>query len=126
MNKNSLAKNINHIANICRTITTNWPLDLQIGELYDNRGQTESWQDETSQYSFMPEQNGEYTYVFYCDNVPCHKIDYNNKTICDLLDAYREEGEVLVPANTKMKIVGVSTEEDFKMMGYYQIDLELV
>jgi hypothetical protein len=36
------------------------------------------------------------------------------------------EGECLLPAETKLKIVSVSSDEDFEEMGFYEVDLEKV
>ena len=126
MTKNELAKIINHKANIARTLTTNWELDFVEGNIYDNKGNTESWQDASATSSFETENDCQYTYVLYCDNAPCHKVDYNNQIDCDILDAdgCENEGEVLVPANIIMEITYVSSDEDFEEMGYYTVEME--
>lgn len=126
MTRNELANQVNYKGNICRTLAFAWEQDYKIGDLYDNKGRAESWQCEDSAQSFIPENNNKVRYVIYCNNVPCHKVNYKNKNEVDLLEAYKGEGEVLVPAETRMRIVDVSTEEDFREMGYYEINLELI
>ena len=74
----------------------------------------------------MPENNKKVQYVLYCDNVPCHKVDYQNKDEVEFLEAVEGEGEVLVPPETKMQIIWISSDSDYKEMGYYEIHLELV
>lgn len=124
MNKEMIANKINHTAKeIVRTITTPRKLNLVEGEIYDNRGKAESW---TEEGTFWVENDYGYTYVFYANNVPCHKVDYDNKEEVELLSAYEHENEVLVPSNTQLKIVSVATDYDAEEMGYYQIDLEYV
>ena len=55
--------------------------------------------------------------------VPCHKVDYNNDEEVEILDAYEGEGEVLIPAGTKFKVLSVSTDDDYEEMGYYEVEL---
>jgi len=129
MNKNELAQQINCEADLARTIRTNYELEFVEDEIYDNQNKVESWTDrENSQKSFIPENDGSYVYVLYCDNVPCHKVDYNNTEECDILGATdcESEAECLVSANTRMRITYVSTEDDFKEMGYYTVEMELI
>lgn len=128
MTKNELANQINHTINIVRTISVNWELDIIEGQLYDNQGKAESWSDDSCTKSFENECSNQIKYVFYCSNVPCHKVDYTNKKECEILNAdnCESEGEVLVPAETKMVITYVSSEEDYKEMGYYVVELELL
>jgi len=127
--KSKLAQQINHTADIARTIKLNYELDLVEGELYDNRGKAESWTDrDKGTRSFIPETEGTIDYVFYCDNVPCHLVDYNNEEDVQVLGAEgcESEGEVLVAATTKMRIISGPQEVDFEEMGYYTVYLELV
>jgi hypothetical protein len=124
MTKNDIANQINHKTDIARTITTDWEMDFVVGQMYDNRGKAESWQDSKSaRSSYEPEIKREYTYVLYCKNVDCHAVDYDNDKEVDILNAYESESEVLVPAETKMKITYVSEDAD---MGYYVVELEVV
>lgn len=129
MTKNDIAQNINAVKDLARTITTNWEMDFAEGNLYDNRGKAESWADRDNvKASFIPETTGSITYVLFCDKVPCHAVDYSNKEECDSLGATDcwGEAECLVPASTKMMITYVSCEDDFKEMGYYVVEMELV
>lgn len=124
MDKETIARQINYVASeIVRTITVDRKLNLKEGDLYDNRGKAESW---TEEGTFWEENNYGYTYVFYANNVPVHKVDYENVEEVEILDAHEHEAELLVPAETKFRIVSVATDYDAEEMGYYQIDLELV
>ena len=125
MTRNELANQINYIGNICRTLAFNWKQDFEEGSIWDNKGRAESWQCEDSAQSFIPENNNKVRYVIYCDNVPCHKVDYRNKEEVEFLDAVEGEGEVLVPAETKMRITWISSDSDYCEMGYYEVHLEL-
>lgn len=128
MTKNEIAKNVNGVKNLARTITTNWEMDFQEDSIHDNQGKSESWADRDNVKSaFAPESTGQITYVLYCDNVPCHVVDYNNKEELDALGATdcESEAECLVPADTKMIITYVSSEDDYKEMGFYVVELEL-
>lgn len=128
MNKNELAKQTNHKADLVRIITSTHKIDFVIGNIYDNRGVAESWSDDDSTMNFIPESPGEYVYVLMCDDVPCYKVDYDNKEVIDILDAEgcESEGEVLVSPETKMEVVRTATDDDNSEMGYYQITLKTV
>ena len=41
-------------------------------------------------------------------------------------DGCESEGECLLPAETKLKITAVSSDEDFEEMGFYEVELEKV
>lgn len=129
MKKIELAKQINYKADVARIIKTNYELDFTEGSIYDNRGKAESWSDRSrSTQKFMPESDGKIEYVLYCDDVPCHLVDYDNENEVEILGAEncRSEAEVLVSPETKMKIVSGPQEIDFEEMGYYVIHLELI
>ena len=126
MNKNELAKKINHKADLIRTISVDHKLELAEGQIYDNRGQAESWQDDSAEESFDNEIGGNYKYVFYCKNVDCHKVDYDNEKECEILDAFSKEGECLVSSDTKMRITDAGTDWDFEEIGYYPVELEII
>ena len=129
LTKESIAKNINGVKDLARIITTNFKLGLTEGQIYDNRGKAESWSNrDKCTKSFMPETSGQIMYVLYCNSVPCHEIDYNNLEICESLGAVdcQSEAECLVSSDTKMLITYVSDEHDFKEMGYYTVELELI
>lgn len=128
MTKNEIAKNINHTADIARIISVNYELDLEEGQIYNNRGLTESWSDRSrSAQAFEPLVEG-IDYVFYANNVPCYLVDYTNKVITDILGATdcESEGEVLVRDDAVFEITYVSTEDDCKEMGYYTVELEFI
>ena len=128
MNKNDIAKIINHKCDLARIIVSDYELDFTEDEIYDNRGKAESWTDrDRSKKEFIPENEGEYVYVLYCDNVPCHKVDYSNEEECNVLGAADcdSEAECLVPAETKMRITRGAEEVDYEEMGYYSIYLEV-
>lgn len=128
MTKLEIAKNINGVKDLARTITTNWEMDFQENAIYDNQGKVESWADRNNVKSaFSPETNSQITYVLYCDKVSCHTVDYTNAEECEILGATDCEGEAecLVLPETKMVITYVSSEDDYKEMGYYVVELEL-
>lgn len=122
------ANTINHKDNLVRTIVVNHKLDLKIGDLYDNQEKIESWSDSTCTENFHVEQEGIYEYSFFIKNVECHKVNYGDEEECEVLDSLdcENEGECLVLPNKKFKIIDVATDEDFKEMGYYEVNLEEV
>jgi len=129
MTKNELANKIDGIKDLGRTIVTNFEMDFVEGEIYDNRGKAESWTDRSrAEKDFTPESTGSITYVLFCNNVPCHVVDYNNANECDILGATdcEDEAECLVPADTKMRITYVSSDWDCEEMGYYIVEMELI
>lgn len=129
MTKNDIAKKITGKYNLCRTMAFYNKQDFRVGDLYDNWGRAESWSDEDCTYGFCVEnQTKKYKYVFMCENVPGHKVDYSNFEETEILAATgcESESEVIVPADTKMRIVYVSSDEDFEEMGFYCVDLELI
>ena len=123
-----IASDVNCVDNLARTIILDQKLNLKEGDIYDNRGKIESWSGSDCTMSFISEIEGKYEYVFLCDNVPCHKVDYDNYEECEVLGAVdcESEGEVLVLPSVKMRIAHVPTDEDYKEMGYYEVHLELV
>jgi len=125
MTKNELANKINATLNLCRVITSSDDCLFTVGEMYDNRGSAESWAGPDSQ-GFNCESDYGYEYALYVNDCPCHVVDYDNEEETDILDAFEAEGECLVPAETKMKIVSVSSKEDYEEMGYYEVRLEIV
>jgi hypothetical protein len=127
MTKNEIAQKIDFADRLTREISSDCLLEFIEGETYNNRGKAESWCAASLDSQFFIEIERQYRYVFQCyDKVPCHKVDYNNDEEVEILNAHENEGEVLVPANTKFRIVSVATDEDFEEMGYYEIELELV
>jgi hypothetical protein len=126
MTKNEIAMQINCIDNIGRTLILDERSYFTEGQIYNNRDKAESWQSSDANQSFECELDGKYIYFLRCNNVPCHKVDYDNEEEVKVLNAYENECEVLVPANTNMKIVSVSTDDDYEEMGYYEVELELI
>jgi len=131
MTKNEIAQNINGVKDLGRIIATNWEMDFVEGEIYDNKGNAESWTDrDNSTVAFEPASGngGPITYVLHCNQVPCHVVDYENEDECLSISATdcEDEAECLVSPETKMIITFVSTEDDFDEMGYYLVELELV
>lgn len=128
MTREELARDINCKANIGRIIKPSYQLELEEGDLYDNLGKVESWTEENDDgEAFKPEADyGEYTYLLQCEDVPCHRVDYNNKKETETLGATdcNKEYEVLVREDAIMRVIGEPQEVDFEEMGYYVIELE--
>ena len=128
MTKNEIANKINCKADLARIITLNYKGAFKAGDIYDNRGKAESWMGPDGTEDFYPELRNSVEYVLYVDDIECHKVHYDNDEECDVLDAggCESEGECLLPAKTKLKIVSVSSDEDFEEMGFYEVELEKV
>src|SRR3712207_99694 len=128
MDRESIARKINCKDNLTRIIIVDNKLDLKEGQIYNNMGNVESWMGSNSTEDFKPELDDEYMYVFHCDNVPCHQVDYENEEECEILDCEgcESEGECLVLHSVKMKIIDIATDEDLKELGYIPVQLELV
>ena len=128
MTKNDIANKINYKADLTRIIVLNYKGAFKVGNVYDNRGKAESWMCSDSTEDFWPELENSVEYVLYVNNIDCHKVDYDNDEECDVLDANgcESEGECLLPAETKLKIISVSSDEDFEEMGFYEVELEKV
>ena len=126
MTKNEIANKINYKADLTRIIVLNYKGAFKVGNVYDNRGKAESWMCSDSTEDFDPELENSVEYVLYVNNIDCHKVDYDNDEECDVLDANgcESEGECLLPAETKLKIISVSSDEDFEEMGFYEVELE--
>lgn len=128
MTKNEIANKINYKADLARIIVLNYKGAFKAGDIYDNRGKAESWMGPDSTEDFDPELENSVEYVLRIDDIECHKVDYDNDEECDVLDAdgCESEGECLLPAETKLKIISVSSDEDFEEMGFYEVELEKV
>ena len=128
MDRKSIANNINYKGNIGRTIVTDEKLTFKVGDEYKFYHEVESWSGENCTRDFIPEVDGKYVYFFFCKNGEGHEVDYDNEEECEILDAEgcNDEGEVLVKDTFRMKIVRVATDDDFKEMGYYGLDLERI
>ena len=128
MTKNEIANKINYKADLARIIMLNYKGAFEAGDIYDNRGKAESWMCSDSTEDFDPELENSVEYVLRIDDIECHKVNYDNDEECDVLDANgcESEGECLLPAETKLKIISVSSDEDFEEMGFYEVELEKV
>lgn len=128
MDRKSIANNINYKGYIGRTIATDEKLTFKVGDEYKFYHEVESWSGENCTRDFIPETTREYVYFFSCNNGEGHEVDYDNEEECEILDAEgcNDEGEVLVKDTCRMRITFVGTDDDFKEMGYYSIDLERI
>ena len=126
MTKNEIADVINgSLKGIARQIKTNHRLELKEDDIIIVE-KAESWTDGGE---FTVENEREFEYCFICINeCPVHIVDYENEEETETLGATdcEAEKEVLVPAGTKFRIVSISTDEDYKEMGYYNIDVEYI
>ena len=126
MTKNEIANMTNgKLKGIARQISTNCELGLREDDIIILE-KAESWTDGGE---FTVENEREYEYMFNCVNeCPVHIVDYENEEETEILGATdcESEKEVLVAKGTKFRIISVSTDEDCKEMGYYNIDVEYV
>jgi hypothetical protein len=126
MTKNEIANQTNaKIKNIHRQISTNYKLELKEDDIIIVE-KAESWSNDGY---FNIETEREYEYCFICINeCPVHVVDYENEEECEVLSCEdcEAEKEVLVAKNTKFRIISISTDEDYKEMGYYNIDVEYI
>lgn len=126
MTKNEIANQTNaNIKNIHRQISTNYKLELKEDDIIVLE-KAESWSNDGY---FNIETEREYEYCFICINeCPVHVVDYENEEECEVLSCEdcEAEKEVLVAKNTKFRIISISTDEDYKEMGYYNIDVEYI
>ena len=122
-----IAKEINYEGSACRTISVESKLDIKVGDEYKFYKEVESWQGEKSYYSFEPVEYG-IEYTFQIDKIKGHEVDYDNEEECEVLGAMEcmDEGEVLITNDNRMRIKYISTDEDYKEMGYYSVELELI
>lgn len=122
--KQQIANEINYTAkSLVRQIGTDRKINLIEGEMYDNRNKPESWSEEGT---FYIESDYDYKYVFYANNVPCHKVDYDNEEEVEILCAYECEDELVVSEKAMFEIEYVSTDDDFEEIGYYSVDLKFI
>ena len=126
MTKNEIADVINgSLKGIARQIKTNHRLEPKEDDIIIVE-KAESWTDGGE---FTVENEREFEYCFICINeCPVHIVDYENEEETETLGATdcEAEKEVLVPAGTKFRIISISTDEDYKEMGYYNIDVEYI
>lgn len=124
MTKNDIARKTTGIEKeITRMIGSNYQLDFTEGELYDNLGKAESW---SIGGEFTIENKYEYYYLLKAYNVPVHHVDYTNEEELDILGAIdcEKEKEVLVAAETRLRITCEPQDIDFEEMGYYVVEME--
>lgn len=126
--KLKIANDINYKGLIGRTIRVDQKLNIKEGDNYKFYKEVESWAGEYSSVSFHVENSNKYEYYFYCKDGVGHAVDYENEEECQILNATgcEDEGEVLVTDKCKMRIVSISNDEDYKEMGYYEIELERI
>ena len=122
-----IAKEINYKGKALRTIRVNEKLDIKVGDEYKFYKEVESWQGENSYYNFEPLADG-LEYTFEIEEIEGHEGDYENEEECEVLGAEdcESEGEVLITNDKRMRIKYISTDEDYKEIGYYSVELELI
>lgn len=120
-----LIKN-NFVADYATRIIGVDSIEYNEGDIIEVKNGYESWAYNSDMSFQIEDPNYEYEVVFTCCDLPCHRIDYNNKKEVQILNAVEGEGEVLVLTGTKFKVLSVSTEDDYKEMGYYEVELELI
>ena len=122
-----IAKEINYRGSAIRTISVGSKLDIKVGDEYKFYREVESWQGENSYYSFEPLEDG-IEYAFEIDEIEGHEVNYEDEEECEVLGAIdcMDEGEVLITSDKRMRIKYISTDEDYKEMGYYSVELELI
>ena len=127
MTKLEIAQDINFEGNLFRTIRSNEKFNLVKGQIYNNQNRIESFCTQYGTYS-VPEFHGEYEYFFRVKNAKGHEVDYENEEECEVLGATdcENECEVLILPTQKFIIKSISTDEDYKEMGYYEVELEII
>lgn len=143
--KNLIANLKNCKTDIGRIISTDYELDIEEGQIWDNKGVATSWTDRNvDNVEFRPEGGGEIKYVLHVvSEVEGYQVQYFPKGETDELDELafdevyeelmhllgsdgdmRNEAEILVPAETKFRIKEINDgRED---IGYIEILLEEV
>lgn len=124
MTKNEIARKTTGVEKeITRIIGSNYQLDFTEDTIYDNLGKAESW---SIGGEFTVENKYEYYYLLKAYNVPVHHVDYTNEDETNILGAIdcEKENEVLVAAETKLRITWEPQDIDFEEMGYYVVEME--
>ncbi len=141
--KNKIAELKNIKTHAMRVIEVDNELDLKVGQIWKDEKAT-SWSDTNKEGSeFRVENSKEVQYLLEVEDVEGYEVQYFEKGISDEEDdlafdeVYEEvmnllgsdgdmgdEREVLVPADTKMKIVDMSDERD--ETGYIYIKLKTI
>lgn len=126
MNKEALAMQTTaNLKRIFREISVNWELDLEEGQVITVE-KAESW---TTGGDYRPDNECELPYQFECTNeCPVHVVDYSNADETEAIGATdcESENEVLVAVGSKFLVTSVSTEDDYKEMGYYSVIVEYI
>ena len=122
-----IAKDINYKGKVVRTISVGSKLDIKVGDEYKFYKEVESWQGDNSYSSFEPLEDG-IEYTFEIDEIEGHEVNYEDEEECEILGAVDciDEGEVLITNDKRMRIKYISNDEDYKEMGYYSVELELI
>lgn len=78
--RNLIANLRNHKTNVARVITTNYELDIEEGQMWDNQGKATSWtdiNDENADREFTPEASGKIEYILKVEGeVEGYKVQY--------------------------------------------------
>lgn len=122
-----IAKDINYKGKVVRTISVGSKLDIKVGDEYKFYKEVESWQGDNSYSSFEPLEDG-IEYTFEIEEIEGHEVNYEDEEECEVLGAVDciDEGEVLITNDKRMRIKYISNDEDYKEMGYYSVELELI
>ena len=128
MKRKDYAKMINcQVEYLSREQRTNWKEKWQEGDILEvGKDLGLCWTD--GGY-FIPENEAEYSYVIKATgNIKAHKVDYTDKEETRILCATdcEKEKEYLIPDGTQFEITYISSDDDFKEMGYYIVEVELV
>lgn len=128
MERKDYAKMINiEIDSLSREQGSNYKYDWKEGDILEvGKDLGLCWTDGGE---FTLENNYEYRYVIkVTGKIKAHKVDYTNQQECyDLgCEDCEKEKEHLIPEGTKFIITSISTDDDFEIMGYYEVEAELI
>ena len=126
MNKSEIAQDINFEGQVGRSIAVDEKLNLEVGQEYKFFHEVESWGNRWSEFHI--ENYNTIEYHFSCKSAKGHEVDYENEEEVEALNAENceNECEVLIHKDTQKFIIkSVSNDEDFKEMGYYEVELEV-
>jgi hypothetical protein len=124
--RNKLALDVNYKGELTRIMAFREKQDYEVGQIV-KLGQ--SWTSGDGDYD--PDANfGKKVYAFYCKYGEGHKINYDELTEDEIYTLGCEdcegENEVLVSSEQEFRILSTSTDEDFREMGFYMIDVEMI
>jgi len=124
MTKKDIANKINYEDTITRFISVPNKLNICVGDIFDNKDKCSSWQRSDRYKDFIPETNYKYKYKLECIGVPCHKVDYEDREECRILNCLNTDAEceVLVLDTAKMKIKSIEEIEENR----YHICMEFI